>query len=80
MTRWTEELALVELEMDNTMRSFNDLEATWKRRQDSTQGAGYKAYACRKAALWEGMYTHVSNVFSKARLAHQPVVAETAET
>lgn len=60
--RWSEEVCLVQAEMDWTRRYFQMKEKQWGKRAKDAADAGYVAYARRQEMMWEQLASQVTGV------------------
>ena len=70
--RWEEELAVLPLEMDQSLRSLQREHANWKSRSESATKRGDKAWAARQSALWSALESHARGVYETARSRYKP--------
>lgn len=63
-------------EFFRTETSFQKNRDEWLQRKDSSLGRGYRAWACRQAALWDSLAIHASREFFEAqRIWKAPTVS-----
>ena len=67
--RWSEELQIVQKEMDWTCRSFQHLHQLWKSQadkyKDQLEKKGHHSYALKQAAMWEEWRVKANLSFSE---------------
>lgn len=75
MNRWSEELTMVNYEMQWTTRYFLHRSATWQERTLSPHPhRGPKAYAARQAEQWKQLAREAERVFSAVNQSYVKLV------
>ena len=69
--RWDEEIILLILEMECTIRSFTKKSEDWKAWGQAADGRGHKAYAARQASVWTSLRAHAEASFAKEGIVVQ---------
>lgn len=64
--RWSEELKIVQKEMEWTMNWFKRQENNWKERAQQAELGRLKGHVCyaeKQQVMWKMMYTHACDAF-----------------
>ena len=70
--RWDEELELVKLEMECTVRSFARKAEQWEQWESLSTTAGHTAFAYRQRDMWLRLRDHAAAAFATGRMKYIP--------
>ena len=70
--RWDEELELVYLEMECTVRFFARKAEQWEEWENLSTTAGHTAFACRQRDMWLSLWDHAAAAFATGRMKYIP--------